>query len=513
MTKVVAYAGTGKTSSLCALAQRNRGMRGLYLAFTKSAETDARQRFPRSVQCKTVNALAMGVTGKPYLRKLGSLRPIDAIKLMGLSWDWTFAALVVDTVTAWCASDLEVFPDSAIAVGAAPIAPGHLLKYAAVVAGKLWQRMIDLDDPAPMTHDGYLKLFQLQHPTLPWDYVMLDEAQDTNPVTWDIVRRQKCPVVIVGDGYQSIFQFRGAINAMEQAQATRVLSLTQSFRFGPRIARIANALLWGFFTETTPLEGVGFDTVVRALPRDPPRHAVIARTNAEIFSEAVSAVKAGKSLGFAGGVNSYGFEKIIDTWRLVTGDTDSIRDAFLRNFKDFAALQDYAEKSRDLEVRRLLKIVTTYGSQIPDLIDAIHAACHPMLSEADVILSTAHRCKGLTLPVVRLAEDFPVLLDDRGNLLPPDKLDRQEVNLLYVAITRAQQWLMLNSTTLDFMRAMNLGDMAEEHALDVDATEDAAPSSWENDLPADDEPDQAVTPSDTVTKLPQFSQGDLFDLA
>ena len=80
MTKVVAYAGTGKTSSLCALAQRNRGLRGLYLAFNKSAEMDARQRFPRSVQCKTVNALAFGVTGRVFAHKLGSLRPIDAIK-------------------------------------------------------------------------------------------------------------------------------------------------------------------------------------------------------------------------------------------------------------------------------------------------------------------------------------------------------------------------------------------------------------------------------------------------
>ncbi len=465
MTKVVAYAGTGKTSSLCALAQRNRGLRGLYLAFNKSAEMDARQRFPRSVQCKTVNALAFGVTGRVFAHKLGSLRPIDAIKLMGLTWDWGFASMVVDTITAWCVSDLEKFPDSAIAVGRAPSAPLHLIKYAAVVASKLWQRMLDPNDEAPMTHDGYLKLFQLQHPTLAFDYLMLDEAQDTNPVTWDIVKRQKCPIVIVGDGYQSIYQFRGATNAMDGAQATRTLALTQSFRFGPKVARIANALLWSFFGEGTPLEGVGFDTVVSRIPPDAPRHAVIARTNAEIFSEAARAVKEGKTLGFAGGVNSYGFEKIIDAWRLSSGDTGSIRDVFLRSFKDFAALQDYAEKSRDLEVRRLIKIVETYREQVVPLVDAIHAACHPSLADADLALTTAHRCKGLTLLVVRLAEDFPELIDENGDLLPPDKLDRQEVNLLYVAITRAQQRLALNMTTLSFMRAMSMGDLAANHAI------------------------------------------------
>ncbi|MGJ7505772.1 MULTISPECIES: hypothetical protein [unclassified Variovorax] len=85
VTKVIAYAGTGKTTALVALAHRNRHFRGLYQAFNKSAELDARPRFSRSVQCKTVNALAFGSTGKAYSHKLGNLWPVNAIKLMGLA--------------------------------------------------------------------------------------------------------------------------------------------------------------------------------------------------------------------------------------------------------------------------------------------------------------------------------------------------------------------------------------------------------------------------------------------
>ncbi|WP_454909604.1 UvrD-helicase domain-containing protein [Variovorax gossypii] len=528
VTKVIAYAGTGKTTALVALAHRNRHLRGLYLAFNKSAELDARQRFPRTVQCKTVNALAFGSTGKVYSHKLGTLRPVNAIKLMGLAWDWSFAGLVVDTITAWCVSDLKTFPERAIAVGPAPTGPEHLLRYAAEVAGKLWQRMCDPHDEAPMTHDGYLKLFQLQHPALPCDYLMLDEGQDTNPVTWDIVGRQICPVVLVGDGYQSIYQFRGAVNAMDAAKASRTLTLTQSFRFGAKVARIANALLWGFFDETLPLAGVGPDTVVRRLPPTAPRHAVLARTNAQIFEEAVRGVREKKILGFAGGVNAYGFEKIIDTWHLADGQLGLVRDPFLRNFPSFANLADYADKSRDQEVRRLIKIVETYGEQIVPLVDAIRAASHPSLSEADLVLSTAHRCKGMTLPVVRLAEDFPALIDESGRLLPPEKLDRQEVNLLYVAITRASHRLMLNLTTLDFLRAMSLGDLAAQHALadDVPLIAPAAPT-WETDLPDDADETSAQSASHACnetsaslrpqaaakTQPPQMAQGDLFGLA
>ena len=57
----------------------------------------------------------------------------------------------------------------------------------------------------------------------------------------------------------------------------------------------------------------------------------------------------------------------------------------------------------------------------------------------------------MTLPYVILANDFPELIDEHGQLLAADKLDRQEVNLLYVAVTRASHGLELNDTTKDFM--------------------------------------------------------------
>lgn len=37
------------------------------------------------------------------------------------------------------------------------------------------------------------------------DYIMVDEAQDLNPVILGVLRSMQCPVIYVGDPYQQIF--------------------------------------------------------------------------------------------------------------------------------------------------------------------------------------------------------------------------------------------------------------------------------------------------------------------
>ena len=111
----------------------------------------------------------------------------------------------------------------------------------------LWHEMSRPDGSFPVTHDTYLKLFQLSSPDLSrrWDTILFDEAQDANPVTSALVLSQSCRVILVGDRYQQIYRFRGADNALSHPvlnDADR-LWLTQSFRFGSSVARMANLLL------------------------------------------------------------------------------------------------------------------------------------------------------------------------------------------------------------------------------------------------------------------------------
>merc|ERR1719483_1515298 len=72
-----------------------------------------------------------------------------------------------------------------------------------------------------------------------------------NPCMLSVCLQQKCPKIVVGDQYQQIYSFRGAVNALDlvlKSDRTSVKTnyfLTQSFRFGPEIAFLANSCSHG----------------------------------------------------------------------------------------------------------------------------------------------------------------------------------------------------------------------------------------------------------------------------
>lgn len=80
--------------------------------------------------------------------------------------------------------------------------------------------------------------------------ILFDEAQDIDVIlmSW-IEKAQNFACYLIGDGFQSIYNFKGAFNAMahlinaEQGDSVKMFYLSQSFRFGQKIADIANAIL------------------------------------------------------------------------------------------------------------------------------------------------------------------------------------------------------------------------------------------------------------------------------
>lgn len=85
---------------------------------------------------------------------------------------------------------------------------------------RVWEAMKDLDDKSMrMTHSGYLKMYQLSRPNLTLDYdaILLDEAQDSSPVIAAVVLGQFCPVILVGDPHQSIYNFIGSVDTLRMS--------------------------------------------------------------------------------------------------------------------------------------------------------------------------------------------------------------------------------------------------------------------------------------------------------
>ena len=440
---VNAYAGTGKTTTLRQYALARPDQRILYLAFNKATANEAALSFPPNATCRTIHSLAYTALGHRFRHKLSPLRPNDIMQLyQGVTA--AMADLLVRTVERFMVSadvaiDIEHVPSE--------LAMSDRQQFAAA-ARRLWNDMTDTDKAVPLPHDGYLKLYQLSRPLLTrrHDIILLDEAQDTNPVTADIVFSQRCGKVLVGDRHQSIYGFRGSINAMDRLPEGEVHHLTHSMRFGEPVAKVASLLLRALKGERQSIKGSGVMAaspfrIDRTLP-----HAIICRTNASVFSQAVQAVDRSR-IHFIGGVQNYLLGRLTDVHHLWAGRADLVKDGFYRAFEDFDALALYGRETADKDILSVVSVVKEYGAALPRLIDQVTASACAQPGEASLLLMTAHRSKGLEFDQVQLDDDFHDLVDKQGrpNLGAMDAhAFEQEVNLLYVALTRARHAVALN---------------------------------------------------------------------
>jgi hypothetical protein len=131
----------------------------------------------------------------------------------------------------------------------------------------IWERM--KGGQLPMTHDGYVKLWALagapilyrdhihQKKEERYDIIIVDEAQDQSACQSKAFRPQTKPspcsvytqhhpgsmLMLVGDPYQRIYGFRGAMAGSMDFKSDRTFHLTVSFRFGEEVAMVANAVL------------------------------------------------------------------------------------------------------------------------------------------------------------------------------------------------------------------------------------------------------------------------------
>jgi superfamily I DNA/RNA helicase len=294
-----------------------------------------------------------------------------------------------------------------------------------------------------MLHDGYLKLYQLEAEPLPYDVVLFDECQDSNPVTTDIVIKQAHALrVLVGDPHQQIYSFRGAVNAFDRVDSDQTYYLTGSFRFGQNFSNVANILLSEYKGESNDLQGLGEEGELEKIDPDIP-HAVLSRTNAGLFDEAAD-LWVGKKLGFLGGIGGYRFSMIQDVYELSEGNKSSIRSSYIKKFDDLDDLDEYADDMQDAEMMSLVKTVQKYGREIPRLIKAIESHTVSQLKTADVLLATTHKAKGFEFRRVKLKDDFTDFFGEKNKRKMPEMIPRDEINLYYVAVTRAKMRLQLN---------------------------------------------------------------------
>ena len=305
LLRVLAFAGSGKTTTLIEYATARQHKRMLYLVFNVSVREDAEGRFPPNVTVKSIHQLAFAEVGRRYsgrrqlVSELSTKMITRALGLGSGSGMFELATWVKDTVLQFCHSvDRAMHLHHLPAAVAGRLPTGFTLQQALRMvpkrqpgdassrqsfdarhvlgfAQRLWDAMVDLaDQSVSMTHAGYLKLFHLSKPDLGKHFaaILLDEAQDCAPVVADTVLSQSCGVVLVGDPHQSVYSFAGAVDTLSASfsasasgragwdplhgRTVTVRRLTRSFRFGPNIARAAASILRCRKLEPEPLIGL-----------------------------------------------------------------------------------------------------------------------------------------------------------------------------------------------------------------------------------------------------------------
>jgi F-box protein 18 (helicase) len=499
---IEAFAGAAKTSTLEEYAFAHKHLSFLYMAFNTSAAEDARRRFPQAVTCKTQHALAFADCGRPYKEKLDNLRPKTIMRPMGFDFS-SQAQIAIDTINNFLHS-----PDTALSlkhlpsfVHGDPDVKATERSRILEAVNKLWARMCDPQDrEVPMPHDGYLKLWQLEIARtgrLPavfnrFEVLFLDEAQDTNPTMEAVMRAAvkagKHRIVLVGDSRQNIYGFRGAVNLMERIGsdiATGKIngitkSLTCSFRYPQEIADVATAIL---NADLSPTErGVK----VRGMRPSTDKHclseAVISRSNGGLIGAAIDYLqhRPGAKIHFVATSQRtnwdptlmYRFDSLLGVWFHKNGMSRSIKDPYIRSFSSYAEIVEFAKGDKkgqgaDRELEAYVRLVEFYGRELPGHLDKIIRHCGS--PEGARCFGTAHRSKGLEWDRVTLTDDFEKSCDllALANPKAHNRPSREELNLLYVAVTRPRKDLVPHCGLIEFMEqqegvASDICDETEE---------------------------------------------------
>ena len=442
---VKALAGTGKTTTLCLIAEQVKPKRGHYVAFNRAIVNDAISKFSSNIFCVTAHSLAFRALGHNFKSRLKSPRVShkDLAELFNIGGFGFQAALdsyyfepfqmaqfASKTVGNFCKSidqlpepkDVPSIPLMNVSQEVKKEFNSRVLGY----ANAMWNDLLKQSGYMKFEHDHYLKMWQLAKPEIPGDVLLFDEAQDADPVMLDVVNAQQAQLVYCGDSYQSIYEWRGAVDALELVHVDETKWLTQSFRFGNSIAEIGNSFLKRLDAEALII-GLGSKTSHVGQVQKP--DAILSRTNFGAINSLIIEQAQGRKSALMGNVK-VSLQQFAEGCRDLmygrrTGHPDLAPFANWTEALEWA--YDEAASSTAGDVATLIQLVQNIS--VEGVLRCLAAAVEE--KDAEVVISTAHKAKGREWNSVRLAGDFK----------HPNDMDTADLRLTYVAVTRAREKL------------------------------------------------------------------------
>lgn len=450
-----AVAGAGKSTIIEEATKRVRGSY-IVLAFGKAI---AESMKARGVNGRTFHsltympALQFKKANKPDMNKMRRL--VDAtltgddaalygsfiIRMVDLAKGLGVGCLLPDTEATW--TDIMTFNDIEIDREGADYSK----------ALRLCSTMLAASDASPLVDFNDMLYWSVKEGlTLPkFDFVFVDEAQDTNPIQRAILRKlmkSNTRIVFVGDPAQSIYGFRGAtVNAMDlMAEEFSCVKLPLSITHRCPKSVVTYAQTWVPHLEAAPgaPEGdvldYGTEWNLSVFQAD---DLVVCRTTKPLISLAYKLLKAHIPVRIMGKEIGEGLVKLINKM----------------NARDIATLESKLQVWTEREVEKATaKMQDSKAVNIQDKTDAILTLIDgldedertiPALMRVIaklfaegvgmVVCSTIHKAKGL--------EAERVMWLNRSQCpsrwARQDWQKQQEEHLCYVAATRAKKTLVI----------------------------------------------------------------------
>jgi superfamily I DNA/RNA helicase len=443
------------------IARSRSRHRGYYLAFNRDIAGSAKKKFPENMNCRTVHSVAFSSVDRALTARLNQpkepphmlasrygLGPMRVPTVIGKSLELSsfhVGRMVADGTARFCRSAQSapeawhIPVDEKIEEAATDELRVMLLPYVM----RHWEESISLSGRTAITPDVYLKVWEQSRPSINADFILFDEAQDSDGLMLSVLRRQRAQVIYVGAQYQQIYEWQDAINAMHYIDAPQC-ALTGSFRFGVTLAALASRIL-RLLGERTPLRGLSSIASTLIEGGDTPDvDAILCSKNVTVVGALANGLLCGHRAAVRANVEEIlAFAEGAD--RLMNGQR-AYRPTSLALFESWQDVQEYAHSFAGRDLLPIIQIIDREGT---DYLRNLLSRISPE-AEADYVVSTVHRAKGLEWNRVRVAGDFRFKTEDDGRVTMTD----EEKRLLYVALTRGQQLLDVSGLRNNLLKVL-----------------------------------------------------------
>lgn len=436
-TAVSAVAGSGKTTLLVSLAKELSKSNGLYLAYNKSIATEASRKFNSNVACMTTHSLAWRAIVGPQSMQIANFINFNDAKDIS-SFD--YFRTITDAIKDFCLSKHSNLTSFFATKKYSTLDKGFIEKYLSKMAHK----------EIPCTHEAYLKFFHMSLAdgslTYEEDFslIMLDEAGDLNEVTLEIFKllpsKRK---IMVGDPHQNIYAFNQTINGFEaMSHKVTQFPMSQSFRVSADIAERVESFCAKHLDEDFKFKGTELtDKTIGT-------RGYITRTNAALVAKMMELNSQGIQYGLIRSPDLiFKLPKMLcalkPNGRVTDPDYTHLQedvdlwatDAFLRKQYKTPLVYIKATYRDDVAIQVAAALVLKHGTK--GIYDCCEEAKKHTKRQQTLTLGTAHSCKGLEFDEVMISPDLNTVAK-----AAKETKDKDELNLYYVAVTRAKKVLL-----------------------------------------------------------------------